>query len=146
MQSNITTVNGSKLIIKDDKTIFMTKEEKISKLNTQRTENEFNIYRELGHYIDMSCNPIVCATVQLITPGRKAIGNRYFKWLPRLVVYLEDSIDIGLNIFKLGMRLLQVVGLSETSSASAPKWRGQLLFFIHKAYGQRRANINYYIL
>lgn len=125
------------LSVKEDKIIRMTQEEKSSKYEAPRTEEEFTRQRTLAQYIGANCRANVRIVVQLIAPGNKVILDGKFKSLRKASDHLKDISEVGYNFFQVHMSSIRVVVLYNTSFVNTPGKKSKLGYVILMAGNER---------
>lgn len=136
--------NGLEICEKEGGTLSINQRRKIDGLTVPTSEKGFRSQRALVQYIGVNCRPDVCATVQLIAPGKEGTTKSQFASLKRAVEHLKRRPEQGLDFVKLHMPSVRVVVISDASFANAPGLKSQLGFVILMADENRTANIVHY--
>ena len=125
-------------------TYTMMQADKILKLRVPTNNAEYISQRALAQYVGVNVRPDVCAPVQLLVPGKEEVTTLQYKQLKKVLEYMMDTKNQGLNYVSLDMESARLVLLTDASFANAPGCKSQLGYVIIMVDKFDKCNILHY--
>lgn len=91
----------------------------MKKLNFTGSKESFASNRALADYIGVNVRPDMCASLQLIAPGKEAPSKKEMKLLGNTIDFLNETRNQGHEYEKVIMDTAQIVLLRDASFANS---------------------------
>lgn len=111
---------------------------------TPYNEKEFASQRALAQYIEVSCAPNSCASVQLFALENEPNPESRNKLLRKTMRYLKESRARGLDFVPIDMSSLRFIVITDASFENKQEMMSQLGHVLLMADVKRHANIVHY--
>lgn len=141
---NATTLKGSNIRQRKERTAIMSQTEIIPKLNTADTEKEFRSHPALAQYVGVNTRHAVIARIQLLAAGKEGVTEEEFIVRRKTIRHMTQTHDTGLICRRLDIPTMHLVLLTYSCFGDAGTLQSQLRYVLLTTEPDGMSNIILY--